>query len=145
MKCLGMLDVRGRSASGAIGAIGALVLAACSTSSSGNAGSEAGGSEAGGSESGAGDGGDDGSLCGTTLCIHGDQPPQCPSCSPSAGDICSPPAAVTCDYTNGCSGALEEASHCTCVLPDAGADDGGDGGDAGTSNDKAYWSCTLGV
>lgn len=117
-------------------------IVACS---SGQTGGDAGTGNEAGLESGAGEGGDDGSQCGTTLCIHGNQPPECPSCSPSSGDICSPPAAVTCNYTNGCSGAQEEASQCTCVLPDAGSDDGGDAGDASSSGGSAHWSCALGA
>jgi hypothetical protein len=115
------------------------LLAACSAG--GTSGDAGAGNEAG-LESG---NGDDGSMCGQTLCVHGDQPSQCPSCSPSSGDICSPPAAVTCNYSNGCSGALENVSQCTCVLPDAGSDDAGDAGDAGSSGGNAHWSCTLGV
>ncbi len=121
----------------AVAAMGSFVLAACSSGGSDDdAGVEAG------VDSGAGDSGDDGSSCGVTLCIHGDQPPQCPSCAPSGGDICSPPAPVTCNYTNGCTGGQEESRQCTCVLPDAGADDAGD---AGSSGGNAHWSCKNGA
>ncbi|HEY1958864.1 MAG TPA: hypothetical protein VGH28_24800 [Polyangiaceae bacterium] len=112
-----------------------LVVTACGNSggpidAGAEAAIESGTPDSGGADSGT-DGDVDASTCTTTLCIHGDQPNQCPSCSPSDGDICSPPAAVTCNYSNGCSGAQEETRQCTCVLPDAG--------DAGAN---AIWSCT---
>lgn len=112
----------------------AAALAGCS---SGGKGDDAGVDAAPDTGTPSDGGGDDSSQCGPTVCIHGDQPPQCPSCSPSNGDICSPPAAVTCNYTNGCSGTALVSSQCTCVLPDASAGDGGDGGSSGT----AFWSC----
>jgi len=126
-----------------IGCAGAVAIAACSNGgSSGNdAGAEAGNDAATPNDGG----GDEGTACGVTLCVHGDQPQQCPSCAPSGGDICSPPAAVTCNYTNGCSGAQLESRQCTCVLPDASAGDAGDAGDAGSGNGTAFWSCQSGA
>ena len=85
-------------------------------------------------ESGGGDSGNDASSCIATLCVPATQPPQCPSCAPMNGDICSPPAAVTCNWTNGCTGAQLQSAQCTCELPDAG-----DAGDA--ANPNAIWSC----
>ena len=112
-------------------------LCGCGNGGNGDAGSEAG------PESGAFDSPDDMTTCMTMLCVHGNQSPMCPSCSPSNGDICSPPANITCNYTNGCSGAELSASMCTCALPDAGTTDGGDGGsDAGTT---WYWTCSVGI
>lgn len=126
----------------AIVALGSLVFAACSTGDNGgDAGTEAG------VESGPGDSNQQ-ETCGSSLCTHGDQPPECPSCSPSNGDICSPPAAVTCNYTNGCSQGQEISTQCTCVLPDAStsdAADAADAGDGGTTPTKAIWSCKFGV
>lgn len=110
-------------------------LFACGNGGSSDAGSDTG---SGSDSSGNQDSSDDQGSCMPMLCVHGDQPMQCPSCSPSNGDICSPPANVMCNYTNGCSGAKLSASMCTCALPDAGAD----GGDAGST---WYWTCKLGV
>ena len=125
-----------------LAAASAIVIACSSNGSGGDAGADGGNdgasSDAAGNDGGASDASDSGSTCGTTLCVHGDQPNQCPSCAPSDGDNCSPPAAVTCNYTNGCSGAQLESRQCTCVLPDASA---GDGGSSGT----ARWSCQNGA
>lgn len=103
--------------------MGAVFFAACSTGGTGGDG----GAEAGG-EGGPSDGGNDAPSCGTKLCVQNNTSPMCPSCAPMGGDICSPPAAITCNYTNGCSGAQLQSRQCTCVLPDA-------------SGGTAYWTC----
>jgi hypothetical protein len=123
----------------ACAAIGAALLAACSSDTSGGDG---------GTEAGV-----DGPSCGTIgpLCTSGGtQPKECPSCAPSVGEACSP-ASVSCTYTNGCTGATEEAAFCTCEVPDAGSDAATDAGsDAGTDaaapdGGGAVWHCTYGV
>jgi len=124
-------------------AASAVVIACGSNGPGGDAGVDGSGGDGGVSDGGGSEGGNDGasdsgSTCTTTLCVHGAQPSQCPSCAPSDGDTCSPPAAVTCNYTNGCSGAQLESRQCTCVLPDASAGDGGSSG-------KAIWSCQSGA
>jgi len=117
---------------------GSFAIAACSSgTNNGDAGADAANDSSADSNNG-----NDASMCGVTLCVQNNQSPLCPSCSPSAGDNCSPPAAITCNYTNGCSGAELQSSQCTCELPDAAASDAGDASSTGTN---AYWSCQLGV
>jgi hypothetical protein len=128
--------MRRRVLSATVLAIGVLcALGACSSGgSNGDAGAEAGNDAANGDANN----GNDTSTCTTTLCVQNNTSNLCPSCSPTNGDICSPPAAITCNYTNGCSGAQLQSSQCTCELPDASSD-GGDAGDAGSP--VAIWSC----
>ena len=123
--------------------LGGLVIVGCAACGNGSSGGDAGTdaqSDVGGGDA-SNDVSDDMSMCGPTLCVAGNQAPQCPSCSPSNGDICSPPAAVTCNWTNGCAGAQLQTSQCTCELPDASSD----ASDAGTNSGTAFWSCQLGM
>jgi hypothetical protein len=114
----------------------AVVAIGCSSGdSNGDAGADAGNDATNDGASGDSNNGNDVSTCTTTLCVQNNTSNLCPSCSPSSGDICSPPAAITCNYTNGCSGAALQSSQCTCELPDASSD----ASDAGSSN--AIWSC----
>jgi hypothetical protein len=116
-----------------------LALACSSGSTGGDAGMEGGNDSSNNSDA---NNGNDTSMCGVMLCVENNVSPLCPSCSPMSGDICSPPAAITCNYTNGCSGAQLQSSQCTCELPDAAA---GDASDAGSTSGNAYWSCKNGT